>query len=134
MSSADAAVNTALEARKAAMEAALARAKEAGWTDRMAFEHPTVTGAETDEPDTRGDPSWLSDATVYEFNDDEGDVGPPNPELEKMLFGTENGQSAGGAIEALAFDVTVESTNKIHPVRNVCSANSFPCLHCMLTL
>lgn len=32
-------------------------------------------------------PKWASDAKVYEFNDDFGEIGPKVPELELDLFG-----------------------------------------------
>lgn len=36
-----------------------------------------------------------------------------------MLFQDENLQRAGGAIEALSYEVTVEGPEKVHPVREV---------------
>lgn len=62
---------------------------------------------------------WLSDAAVYQWDDEFGDVGEPNPELEKMLFDDENLQRAGGAIKALSYEVSTEGPVKIHPVREV---------------
>ena len=41
----------------------------------------------------RGD--WSSNAAVYEWNDEFGDVGPPFPALEKQLFGSEYHVKAG---------------------------------------
>jgi ATP-dependent RNA helicase DDX3X len=61
----------------------------------------------------------LSDAVIYQWDDEFGDVGEPNPELEKILFQDENLQRVGGAIEALSYEVTVEGPEKVHPVREV---------------
>lgn len=33
---------------------------------------------------------WASNAALYEWDDDYGDVGPSHPVLEKQLFGSEN--------------------------------------------
>lgn len=35
----------------------------------------------------RADRQWGGNASVYEWNGDEGDIGPENPALEAMLFG-----------------------------------------------
>lgn len=68
---------------------------------------------------TRESSAWLSDAAIYQWDDEFGDVGEPNPELEKILFQDENIQRAGNAIKALSYDVAVEGPEKIHPVRDV---------------
>lgn len=33
---------------------------------------------------------WASNAAIYDWDDDYGDVGPRHPELEAQLFGSEN--------------------------------------------
>jgi ATP-dependent RNA helicase DDX3X len=33
---------------------------------------------------------WASNAAIYDWDDDFGDVGPRHPELEKQLFGSDN--------------------------------------------
>jgi hypothetical protein len=45
----------------------------------------------------RGD--WASNAQVYEWDQDYGDVGPEHPELEKQLFGGENHVRSGVSFE-----------------------------------
>ena len=97
----------------------LARAKDAGWTNPIPFQYDSVVGGTPAEDETRESAVWLSDAAIYQWDDDFGDVGEPNPELEKMLFLDEYLQRAGGAIKALSFDVTLEGPTKISPVRNV---------------
>jgi len=101
----------------------LARAQEAGWNNPVPFQYDTVVGGTPAEDETRDTAVWLSDAAIYQWDDDFGDVGEPNPELEKMLFADEYLQRAGGAIKALSFDVTIESATKISPVRNVSCPN-----------
>jgi ATP-dependent RNA helicase DDX3X len=41
------------------------------------------------------DGDWLSNAAVYEWNEDYGEVGPAFPELEKQLFGSDLHVNAG---------------------------------------
>lgn len=83
------------------------------------FNYETVVGGEPAKDETRQDAQWLSDAAIYQWDDEFGDVGEPHPELEKMLFNDENIQRAGGAIKALSYEVTVEGPEKVHPVREV---------------
>ncbi|KAJ6280525.1 hypothetical protein J3E71DRAFT_179577 [Bipolaris maydis] len=104
----------------------LARAKEAGWTNPIPFRYDTVVGGTPAADETRDTVPWLSDAAVYQWDDDFGDVGEPNPELEKMLFQDEYLQRAGSAISALSFEVTVQGPNKINPVRNFEDAGLHP--------
>lgn len=98
----------------------LQKAKEAGWNEPSAFQYDTVAGGESNA--AAADIKWLSDAAVYEWNDDFGDVGERNPELERQLFEDPDMQRAGNAIQALEFDVHVEGGQKVSPVRNVSSA------------
>ncbi|KNG47246.1 DEAD-domain-containing protein [Stemphylium lycopersici] len=104
----------------------LARAKDAGWTNPIPFQYESVVGGNPAEDETRESAVWLSDAAIYQWDDDFGDVGEPNPELEKMLFLDEYLQRAGGAIKALSFDVTLEGPTKISPVRNFEDAGLHP--------
>jgi ATP-dependent RNA helicase DDX3X len=38
---------------------------------------------------------WSSNAAIYQWNDEFGDVGPSFPDLEKQLFGSENHVTRG---------------------------------------
>ncbi|EUC38875.1 hypothetical protein COCCADRAFT_32227 [Bipolaris zeicola 26-R-13] len=104
----------------------LARAKEAGWTNPIPFQYDTVVGGTPAADETRDAAPWLSDAAVYQWDDEFGDVGEPNPELEKILFQDEYLQRAGSAISALSFEVTVQGPTKINPVRNFEDAGLHP--------
>lgn len=115
----EAGLDAAAIARKEQQSQDLARAKDAGWANPMPFQYETVVGGTPAEDETRDEAVWLSDAAIYQWDDDYGDVGASNPELEKMLFQEEYLQRAGGAIKALSFDVNVEGPTKIQPVRNV---------------
>ncbi|KAF1831822.1 DEAD-domain-containing protein [Decorospora gaudefroyi] len=119
-------VPDAAVARKEQQALDLARAKEAGWTDPIPFNYETVVGGTPAEDETRDSAPWLSDAVVYQWDDEFGDVGEPNPELEKMLFQDEFLQRAGGAIQALSFNVELMGPNKINPVRDFEDAGLHP--------
>jgi len=113
----------AAAARKEQQAQDLARAQEAGWNNPVPFQYDTVVGGTPAEDDTRDTAVWLSDAAIYQWDDEFGDVGEPNPELEKMLFADQYLQRAGGAIKALSFDVALSGPTKISPVRNVSHCN-----------
>lgn len=83
------------------------------------FNYESVVGGEAAPDETRRDAQWLSDAAIYQWDDEFGDVGEPNPELEKHLFDDENLQRAGGSIKALSYEVAVEGPEKVLPVRDV---------------
>ncbi|RYO27653.1 ATP-dependent RNA helicase [Alternaria arborescens] len=113
-------------ARKEQQAADLARAQDAGWNNPVPFQYETVVGGTPAEDETRDTAVWLSDAAIYQWDDEFGDVGEPNPELEKMLFDDQYLQRAGGAIKALSFDITLEGPAKISPVRNFEDAGLHP--------
>ena len=83
------------------------------------FNYETVASGEPEPDEARPEDRWLSDAVVYQWDDEFGDVGEPNPELEKVLFDDEHLQRAGGAIKALSYEVVVEGPEKVLPVRDV---------------
>ncbi|KAH8698106.1 P-loop containing nucleoside triphosphate hydrolase protein [Phaeosphaeriaceae sp. PMI808] len=113
-------------ARKTQLSEDVARAKAAGWTDPTPMNYPTVVGGAAGPDDTRDSACWLSDAAVYEWDDEFGDVGERNPELEKMLFEDANTQRVGTQIKALSFEVNIEGPVKIQPVRNFEDAGLHP--------
>lgn len=53
-------------------------ARDKGWTDPVPFEYSELDGKEHRD--------WAGVAARYEWNDDYGEVGPPNVELESQLF------------------------------------------------
>ncbi|KAJ4343851.1 hypothetical protein N0V87_000134 [Didymella glomerata] len=116
----------ALAARKELLAQDLALAKDAGWNNPIPFNYETVVGGEAEPDEIRQDAQWLSDAVVYQWDDEFGDVGEPNPELEKVLFDDEHLQRAGGAIKALSYEVAVEGPEKVLPVRDFDDAGLHP--------
>ncbi|KAF3004182.1 hypothetical protein E8E13_006126 [Curvularia kusanoi] len=116
----------AAAARKEQLAVDLARAKDAGWNNPMPFNYEPARDEPADNIPISGEAKWLSDAAIYQWDDDFGDVGEPNPDLEKQLYEDSNIQRIGGAIQALSYDVTTEGPEKIHPIREFEDAGLHP--------
>jgi ATP-dependent RNA helicase DDX3X len=128
----NAGLDEAALARKQQLTEDLARAKEAGWNNPIPFNYETVLGGQAAPDETRDSAVWLSDAAIYQWDDEFGDVGAPNPDLEKMLFADEHLQRAGGAIKALSFNVNLEGPEKVQPVRDVSTSASREYSHMLM--
>ena len=115
----NAGLDAAAIARKEQQAKDLALAKDAGWHDRIPFDYVKGGFAEDAEGTSHGEPKWLSDAVVYEFDEDVGDVAKPNPELEKELFQDPNTQRAGNLWQVYDYKVDVEGPERVPPVRKV---------------
>lgn len=66
-------------------------AREKGWTDPVPFEYSEFSSKEHND--------WAGTAARYEWNDEFGEVGPPNAELEDQLFRGNLIPRAGSKIE-----------------------------------
>jgi ATP-dependent RNA helicase DDX3X len=97
----------------------LALAIEKGWTNPIPFQYDTVVGGSAQPDDTRADAPWLSQAVIYEWDDDFGEIGPENKELEAILFQDPTMQRVGDHVKALLFEVTVQGEDPVLPVRDV---------------
>lgn len=65
---------------------AAALAREKGWAEPQRYNYDAYNAASKDDPAIADAETWGSNAAKYEWNEEYGDVGPPNPDLEKMLF------------------------------------------------
>lgn len=88
----------------------LAKARDAGWTERTAHDYTSGDASAVD---------WAGAAAKYEWSDEYGEVGPEVPELERTLFGGEFQMRRGDHISNLELDVNTEGQTKIAPVREV---------------
>ncbi|KAL8941906.1 MAG: hypothetical protein Q9216_001979 [Gyalolechia sp. 2 TL-2023] len=62
-------------------------------------------------------PVWAANARRYEWSDDFGDVGPPDEELEKLLYNDVNRMEVGQHLKKLTdIAVTLESEASIQPI------------------
>ncbi|RDL31369.1 p-loop containing nucleoside triphosphate hydrolase [Venustampulla echinocandica] len=72
---------------------------------------------------------WSSNAAVYEWEGDVGDIGPPHPDLEKQLFSSEHHVKAGIQFQNIAMlHVTQEGEVRIDPVRKFEDAGLHPAM------
>lgn len=87
-------------------------ARAAGWGEKSAFDYQMYnksTKELAEEANADGGTAgrgWASNAAIYEWNDEYGDIGPEFPELEKELFGSEHHVSYGIDFAKSAFYVS----------------------------
>jgi ATP-dependent RNA helicase DDX3X len=111
---------TDAEARKEKeLQDNLKAVQDKGWNDRIPFVYDSVTGGTAAPDKTRDEAPWLSDAAVYEWDDEFGDVAPRVPKLEKELYESEDTMRVGDRITALQFEVSLQGPVKVQAVRNV---------------
>lgn len=85
------------------------KAKEAGWTEKTAFDYTEHVR------DAARDAEWLGAAEIYTFDTEQyGEVGPPNPELERQLFQGEFQQRKGQHMGALNLEVAIDGPVLLH--------------------
>ncbi|KAF4222721.1 hypothetical protein CNMCM6805_007827 [Aspergillus fumigatiaffinis] len=104
-------------------------AREKGWVPPEQYDYAKYNTAEKPEEVTEQSeiPEWAAKAAKYEWNDEFGDVGPPNKELEDMLFRNEFINRAGLKIGNLQkIDVIAESRERPNPVKNFDDAGLHP--------
>lgn len=86
------------EEPKSRMDAAAAAvAREKGWVEPEKYDYskyalpvkPVGEGPPTEAPAPGSDLAWAHEARKYEWNEEHGDVGPEDKQLEEMLFGSE---------------------------------------------
>lgn len=80
--------------------------KDAGWVESTPYNYEVVD---------KGDPNgvlrdWAGNAKVYEWNGEEGDVGPESEELERELFGDPDKRSGSGIDFSTQVPPSPEST------------------------
>lgn len=87
----------------------------------------TVWGDRKSIDDIEAAPSWAANARRYEWSDDFGDVGPEDPELEKMLFQADDKMEVGEHLQKLTdIAVTLESEASINPIISFDDAGLHP--------
>ena len=88
---------------------------------------PTIWGDKKTIDDYEGIPQWAANAMRYEWSDDFGDVGPADPELEKMLFRADEKMEAGEKLQTLInIPVVLESETSVQPIVNFDDAALHP--------
>ncbi|GIK01169.1 hypothetical protein Aspvir_005201 [Aspergillus viridinutans] len=106
-------------------------AREKGWVPPEQYDYAKYNAGPAEKPEEVTEqseiPEWAAKAAKYEWNDEFGDVGPPNKELEDMLFRNEFINRAGLKIGNLQkIDVIAESRERPNPVKNFDDAGLHP--------
>ncbi|CAD0109806.1 unnamed protein product [Aureobasidium uvarum] len=84
-----------------------------GWTENEKLDYDAYNAAPTDIT-----PTWATTAQVYEWNGEEGDVSPPDAELEQQLFGERH--RAGTSLDHIMdFIANVEGPRQFNPIGGV---------------
>ncbi|KAI0013764.1 P-loop containing nucleoside triphosphate hydrolase protein [Xylariaceae sp. FL0662B] len=73
---------------------------------------------------------WGSNSLVYEWDGEQGDIGPENPKLEVMLFGRPDERDPQGIdfSKVLAINVVQEGIKRITPISDFNSAGLHPAM------
>ncbi|KAH0320330.1 DEAD/DEAH box RNA helicase, partial [Aureobasidium melanogenum] len=100
----------------------LAAARAHGWMDDEKLDYDAFNAATSESK-----PTWASSARVYEWDGEQGDIGPPDAELEEQLFGGDEHTKAGTSLEHIMnFKATVEGPKKFDPIGDFDSAGLHP--------
>lgn len=99
---------------KAGNEEFAKAARERGWAAAVPFDYAAYAAQAGD------DTEWAGAAMKYEWKDEYGDIAPRVPQLESMLYNSEDLPDRGLNFEALeAFEASVEGPKQLNPIREV---------------
>ncbi|KAI5259375.1 DEAD/DEAH box RNA helicase [Aureobasidium subglaciale] len=99
----------------------LAAAREHGWTEDSALDYNAFNA-----PTSDSNPTWASSAKVYEWDGEEGDVGPADAELEAQLFEGEHNRAGTALDHIMNFSATVEGPQTYDPISSFENAGLHP--------
>ena len=77
---------------------AAALARQRGWVEPQQYDYEAYNASSKPDEDSGNVPdlpAWAANAVKYEWNESYGDIGPPDPKLEEMLFRNEYLNRAG---------------------------------------
>ncbi|OBT86812.1 hypothetical protein VE02_03918 [Pseudogymnoascus sp. 03VT05] len=113
--------------------------KQSGHATRVAYNYAAYNMTEAERRAAEGegpilapgdvlqDEGWANNATVYEWCDEYGDVGPAHPVLEKQLFGSDVHVTTGIDFSGVtSINVVQEGTIRIKPVLSFDDAGLHP--------
>lgn len=70
-------------------------------------------------PTSETTPAWAGAAAVYEWTGEEGDIGPPDAELEGQLFGGEHNRAGTSLDHILNFKAIIDGPKQYKPIDSV---------------
>jgi ATP-dependent RNA helicase DDX3X len=94
----------------------VAKARAHGWMEDSALDYEKFNATISDDQS-----AWTNFTKVYEWNGEEGDVGPPNEALEQQLFKSEHHAPGDALDHILSFKAIVEGPKKYEPIGDVSS-------------
>ena len=92
----------------------LAAARAHGWMEDEKLDYDAFNAATSESK-----PTWASSARVYEWDGEQGDIGPPDDELEQQLFGGEQTRAGTSLEHIMNFEAKVEGPKKFDPIGDV---------------
>jgi hypothetical protein len=114
---------------------AKAKAKEHGWEEPVPYNYAVYNGSADRATDnlngdiehtvTFGESRWLSQAAVYEFDDEYGEVGPRNPALEQELYHDENRMITGEHVHQFQYQVHTAGPVMINHITEASKRENF---------
>ncbi|KAM5431690.1 putative RNA helicase [Microsporum canis] len=106
-------------------EESAAMAREKGWVVPQRYNYEAYNALNKDM--VADALPWASNSAKYEWKEEYGDVGPPNEELEQMLFKDEYIPRVGKLLENLRqIKVTAETTERPDPIKSFDEAGLHP--------
>ncbi|EZF35861.1 ATP-dependent RNA helicase [Trichophyton mentagrophytes] len=106
-------------------EEAAAMAREKGWVVPQRYNYEAYNALNRD--DYADALPWASNSAKYEWKEEYGDIGPPNEELEQMLFKDEYIPRVGKLLENIRqIQVTAETTERPDPIKSFEDAGLHP--------
>jgi ATP-dependent RNA helicase DDX3X len=91
---------------------AAALARERGWVEPQQYNYGAYNAPSKPDEDASDLPAWASSAAKYEWNESYGDIGPPDPKLEEMLFHSEYLNRAGIKFDRCVFLFKLRSESR----------------------
>lgn len=97
----------------------LAAIRAHGWMENEKLNYDAFNA-----PTSESKPTWAGMAAVYEWTGEEGDIGPPDTELEEQLFGGEHNRAGTSLDHIMNFKAIVDGPKQYKPIDSV-SHSSF---------
>lgn len=92
----------------------LAAIRAHGWLDTHRLDYDAFNA-----PTSETTPQWAGASAVYEWTGEEGDIGPPDAELEEQLFGGEHNRAGTSLDHIMNFKAIVDGPQQYKPIDSV---------------
>ncbi|KAH0272045.1 DEAD/DEAH box RNA helicase, partial [Aureobasidium melanogenum] len=99
----------------------LAAIRAHGWMENEKLDYDAFNA-----PTSEATPTWAGAAAVYEWTGEEGDIGPPDAELEEQLFGGEHNRAGTSLDHIMNFKAIIDGPKQYKPIESFDSAGLHP--------